>query len=291
MIDAPTDQFAVFYLVLVAVTLPVAVAAGYLFERWPTSTDDEIDLDTYEAAYLAGGPIRVLHAALGSLAQRDAVRLRSDGLIQPGPSLPRSMTAAESAVWTAIRSGAGRPYQLYRSCPAVAAECADAVRGRGLCGSDRERLVARLVPSAIALAPAVVALIRLSHRVAEHRPVALLVAVAAVPTLLSVAIAGRPIRTGRAGHAMLRAMRRRHAVLADIGGRASASMPYPKVAKAVALFGAGALRHSQLKRLADLLAPPPSPGGDAVYSDSAGDGGDGHDGGGHHGGGGLGDAF
>ncbi len=114
MIDAPTDQFAVFYLVLIAITLPLAVATGYLIERWTTSAGEAADLDAYEAAYLAGGPMRVVHAALGSLAQRGAVRLRSDGSIQHGPSLPRSMSAAEMAAWAAISSGASRPRQLYR---------------------------------------------------------------------------------------------------------------------------------------------------------------------------------
>jgi uncharacterized protein (TIGR04222 family) len=153
----------------------------------------------------------------------------------------------------------------------------------GLSPSDSQLRNSRVAAMAVATLPAIAGVIRLIHRLPQHRPVVLLGFLCMVPTVLGMLMAMIPVYANACGIRLLNSLRKNEPYLKDIGYRKSLALTPDQVGRAVALNGARSLRESHLARLADLLDPPAS-GFD-------GSGGDVHigDGGGHLGG--FGDAF
>jgi uncharacterized protein (TIGR04222 family) len=175
MIDAPTDEFAVFYLLLNIAALFVAVSALFVLQQTrgvqaPLTTH----LRVSQIAYLAGGRSRVIHSALASLAQRDAVRVVG-GYIEPKESKSAANeTLSEREILSVFTGSPLTPSQLYRRCKIDEDGLQSQLREAGLVPTDVHQLRMRLIAAAIASLPSVAGVIRLLHRLPQHRPVILL---------------------------------------------------------------------------------------------------------------------
>ncbi|WP_176993452.1 TIGR04222 domain-containing membrane protein [Nonomuraea jiangxiensis] len=66
-------------------------------------------LDVYEAAYLAGGPRRVINTALVSLVAQGGVRISREGIVTPVQGYrPDKRVPVERAVYRHVKAGVGR---------------------------------------------------------------------------------------------------------------------------------------------------------------------------------------
>ena len=281
MIDAPSQTFGGFYAALNLAAWIVAVVIRAVVTR-PDRAADAVHLDTYQLAYLVGGTRHVVRAALAGLVQREAVgpdALRRR-LCRGGASPGRA--AVEQVVWRTVSDLAPvRVGRVYRACAEPLASGGRPGSLAGLVPDGPYAWSVRLGPALVAASPAIVGLVRLSHRLPQHRPVGLLALLCTVPVLVGLLLAGRPVYSTRAGAAVVRDARERHEALRHIGFVRIRRTRPAEVSLAVALFGPEPLRGNDLSWLADLLWPAPASTGDGS-SDAGGgsDGGHGHGGGG-----------
>ncbi|RVX41695.1 uncharacterized protein (TIGR04222 family) [Nonomuraea polychroma] len=103
----------VFFAVAIALFALVAITAikGLLAlsrARSITASATSHRLDVYEAAYLAGGPRRVVNTALVSLVSQGGVRVSSEGVVTPVQGFrPDKQQPVERAVFKLVRSAPG----------------------------------------------------------------------------------------------------------------------------------------------------------------------------------------
>jgi uncharacterized protein (TIGR04222 family) len=293
MIDAPTDDFAVFYLLLVGGALVVANIIQFIVPRISDgSTFSDSPLDVSQIAYLAGGRRRIIHSALASLGQRDAIRVVGQLIERKGSGVPSNTTPLENDIINVLANSPLTPRKIYRRCEIKIDEerLRLEVERSGLGVTKARQLQISIVAGAVAALPTIAGIIRLLHRLPQHRPVVFLGVLCLIPLTCGFVVAAIPIRSNRNGILLLKSLRLEEAKLSDIGYRKSLALSPVDVSRAVAIFGMRALRDSHLSRLAHLIDPPStSSGGNGGDSDS------GHFGGGHFSGGdfggSLGDAF
>ncbi|TMR92001.1 TIGR04222 domain-containing membrane protein [Nonomuraea basaltis] len=103
----------VFYGIAIALLALVAFTAvrtqlALFRARSTTAAAARDPLDLYEAAYLAGGPRRVVNTALVSLVSQGGVRVSSEGVVTPVQGFrPRKRTPVERAVHKHVKSAPG----------------------------------------------------------------------------------------------------------------------------------------------------------------------------------------
>jgi uncharacterized protein (TIGR04222 family) len=152
-----------------------------------------------------------------------------------------------------------------------------------------QRMIARLVPFAVAMSVPAIGLIKLSIGLERGKPVVFLVILLVISTVISLfAFLRRPFRSRR-GDRLLDRLRREHA---DLQKKAwdprfeGLDKPGPALAMGVALFGLSVLAGGPMADLQRTLTPPS--GGGCGTSGGCGSDGGGGDGGGGCGGGGCG---
>ena len=198
MIDGTSETFGHFYAILVAAALAVAVAVRAAVTRADEETIRPATLDVYQLAWLVGRSRRVVCATLAGLAHREAIvpdagrRRVVAGRREPGKS------DAERIVWNAVWShGAVRTGRLCCSCAAPLAGIGDSLRRMRLAPESGDKWMVRLGTAAVAATPAGIALVRLAHRLPQHRPVGLLALLCAVPVVIGAGLAARPVYAWR----------------------------------------------------------------------------------------------
>jgi uncharacterized protein (TIGR04222 family) len=241
------------------------------------------DLASYELAYLAGGPKRVVEAVAASLVHRGAatVDVTSRRLVAADP--PPDLDALEHA---AHRSLLGAPYggaglaDLQRSLRDELRDMATLLERSGLIFS-RSQTVRWMVVALLAPAIGVLAVL---VGVILQAPVAWLGILCVGSIAAALRLFGAVPQRTVAGEALLEGLRKNRPSLPPEVGTSRMSGLIP-VSEAVALLGVGILADTSLAPVTLLSAPPRRThvGGNGGESGS-GDGGDGCGGGGCGGG-------
>jgi uncharacterized protein (TIGR04222 family) len=283
MIDAPTEQFAVFYLILNASAYFLAVFLLILF-RYISGKKDALNqqLQVEQIAFLAGGPRRVTQATLASLAQRGAVRENGGYIERNAPESMTRLSLYEKDLLDAFGTSALTPRQLYRRSDLPIDSIQKQLQRAGLVPTYPNQFQMRIFAGVIASLPTIIGIIRLLHRLPQHRPVALLGFLCLLPICSGSLIAMIPIYANQNGLQILRSLRKEQPFLNTVGYRKSLRLTPSEIGLAVALNGFRSLRESHLSRLADLLDPPASGcdgGGDSSGFDGGSNDGSGHSGG------------
>lgn len=178
-------EFTGLYVVGFVVSLVIVFGGRALLSRqdFRTSNTNVPLVDVYQAAFLAGGPRRVVDTAIVTLALHEQVLVARGGRITAVTGAAVS-GPIESAVYQELHPAESRPalHRRLRDHPAVTS-IGDHLRAQGLLLNDSRQLLWRLV----VLAPVAVGLIGVARAVNGaylHRPignlVALLVMTAAV---------------------------------------------------------------------------------------------------------------
>ena len=264
-------QFTALYIVgyLAAVVL-VFVVQAVLTRTGARAGDVETPLDVYQAAYLAGGPNRVVETAIAGLALREQILVARQGRLTAihgaTPFGPVEAAVCQELAMTSTASRARVSSRLRRH-PVLEA-IAEQVRSRGLVLAPARALSWRLVLF-VPVAVWCVGLVRAINGAHLGRPIgnltSLLVVSAAVTVILLLArwrAAGH--QPAAAGRSAVRRLRQQH--------RAAPDMDISVQVAGVAVLGFTALADPALR---SALSPPTGSG-----SDSSGDGGGGGCGGG-----------
>ena len=260
-------EFLMFYLLLILLALPLALALRRHPTRGRATTVGEpggggADLDPIALAYLAGGSPRVAETALVRLQDRQDVH-KGTGLADP---IERDVSLAVTAkrfhprTWEAQDAGWLSLQQL-RSLQLLLEE-------RGLLLRDPQRRQARRAPLLV-LAPLLgLGVLRLIHGALAGRPIGVLLLLCFALIGACVLVENHPPRRTARGEALLRRARQR------VAGRSQGSGSQETVA-AVAMLGLAALPAAEAVPLMNLIAPSGGHGGDGGGGDGGGGGGGG----------------
>ncbi|MEU3600285.1 TIGR04222 domain-containing membrane protein [Streptomyces sp. NPDC006798] len=202
--------------VLLVLTAALAVAA---FALWPRVTEPRRrDPDHYEAAFLTGGPARVVDTAVAGMIATDRLRVVVPGLVAVTGEAPAD--PVQQAVVTALgSSGSGALGDVRRevALSPVVQEIGDRLARGGLLvrpGSGRRAVrrwaIAQLILLAVAI-PAVV--LRTVFGYDGGVPLAVMVVPLIIPCLIvtAVVVGALPPRTTSAGWKAVRAYRFQYA--------------------------------------------------------------------------------
>jgi uncharacterized protein (TIGR04222 family) len=282
-VTASGPEFLGFFTAAWLATLVLAFvarsAAGNGKDALPTR-----ELDAYESAYLAGGPVAAVDGAVAVLvAQGSAAFDAKNGTLRATHSLAPHARRVEAAVHAALLEQEDTPLRTLRERAPSFTEAIAASLG--------ELGFVTLRPPALPLALALVApaagIGRIVSRLGSEHPIGFLVLLSGLGLVVAW-WAFRPASRTPRGDALLSSLRERGQTLATEQSSAelAAAGALPLV---VGVFGIGALQASDGDALADLRAhlqqPRPAAGGCAGAVDGGGGGGDG---GGDGGGGGCG---
>jgi uncharacterized protein (TIGR04222 family) len=245
----------------------------------------ELDLDPYEAAYLAGGSGAAVNAAAAALYAQGVVQPGDRGRLRLVGEVPGDLHPLERAVAEAADGDSSKGVRVpaVRSTAARAADrMGERLKELGLLVGDGAALQGRLFPLLIALSIPLWGLEKIVVGVSRHKPVTILVILTALVTAAAlIGFARRPHRSLR-GDRALGQLQRRFARLRTPGTAANA--PTPDLTMGVALFGTAILADGSMADLHKTLAPPSSGGSGCSGGGGCGGGGGGCGGGGCGGG-------
>ena len=209
------------------------------------------ELDAYETAFLAAGKNRAMLAAVGSLADRGALRLdekehrlRRD--VRSGNAHP-----FEAAVHDAASVDPGSTFaELSAKCSVSSAfaPIEDRLRQLGLLPTGDQGLHACLWPTLIALLAPVMAITRIVLGISRDKPVGILIFAFVVSLAISLSFAVRPHRTRR-GDAVLARLKEKYAEMETRSHLGEQSFDPLVLPLAVGLFGTGVLANTRLANL------------------------------------------
>lgn len=217
--------------------------------------------DAYEAAYLAGGPERVVAAGVASLYQRGLLeastsgfRRSPDGAVPPGVKLH----PVEQELWDVAREDGGRlsVATLRRRTRDIVERCGEPLKRAGWVIGDDRANTARALSMLVMFAVPAFGVIKIFVGLSRGRPVLLLV-IGCVVSAIAAWVIGRrrPLRTRR-GDDALQNLRRLRQV-----GEAAPNAAAELIAMAVALGGVGALSGGAWMPLRRAMQPPTGEGG------------------------------
>ncbi|MFO0891906.1 MAG: TIGR04222 domain-containing membrane protein [Isosphaeraceae bacterium] len=265
LLNLKGPEFLQLYLGLIG----LATAAA-LFIRWrfrQPSDDAWIEgapLDPYEVAYLKGGRVLAVNAALAGLVHRgeltvDAGNRKLRPVSAPGPEAYE----LERAVYQEAEAADGDVKELHKQDRELTDALPTRLIDEGLiCADDTAERVrwGSVIPLAVVL---VVGCLKIIVGMQRHRPVALLVILCVATGIMALAfLSKRPHRTRR-GSRLLARLGRENAALHDtaITLRGRSGLKPKDVALAVGLYGAGVMANGSLSELKQLLKPPGGGGG------------------------------
>ena len=238
-LDLRGPEFLQLYLLLLVAAVCAAATLRWTL-RLPADgpVGEEVQLDPYEVAYLAGGEQRAADAAIVGLVQRRvlAVAPAERKLIAQSP-LPAKAHPLEKAVapskaqpeWTVVAArSAARP---------ALAEIRDRLIGLGLVVADGQAWATRLVSSAPFLAVLALGILKFIVGMTRHRPVGFLFWLCALSYGIAVILlCVRPHRS-RYGDRVLDRMRRENEALGTATESRADELTGADLALAWALFG------------------------------------------------------
>jgi len=210
-----TTLYIVGYLVAVVIVFAVqAVLSGTGARATARAADAQTPLDVYQAAYLAGGPNRVVQTAVAGLALREQILVARQGRLTAVrgamPFGPVETAVCQELTPTASRA---RVSSRLRRHPVVEA-IGDQVRSRGLLLAGSRALMWRLV-LLVPVAVWCVGLVRAINGAHLGRPIGNLTALLFASALTTVILLlARWVAAGHqpsaAGRSAVRQLRRQH---------------------------------------------------------------------------------
>lgn len=274
-LDWRGPDFIKFYLVLLAVCF-----GGATWLRWklrqPTEAPpgDLPELDPYAMAYLNGGRVLAVNAAIANLVNQNLLsvdpahgQLTSTGKLSPEHPL------LERAVHAAARVGGGQSVKAVREGvePAVA-RIATELKQRGLVVADEAARKVVAFPLLIAALAPMIGGLKIQVGLQRDKPVEILVVlcIVSIVTLL-IGFARRPLRS-RWGDVVFADLKARHAELRQPGLNPTGLGP-AEFAMLIGLFGLTALAGTEMEDLRKTLTPPSGDGGGCGSSCGGGGGG------------------
>jgi uncharacterized protein (TIGR04222 family) len=268
--------FLGFYLMLCVVCLTTAFLlrrALRLPEHAPGNVEPE--LDGYALAYLNGGRLLTVNAAIANLANQNLVWFKGRNRIEATRERLESGHQLERVVHAVARGAGGASLNDVRlASKPIVAGIMEALKARGLVVTDAQALKAILLPLLIALVLPVVGGLKIAIGLSRGRPVSFLVMLTIVATVISLlAFARRPLRS-RWGDAVLKRLQGQHTALRQLDRNTSNLAP-AAFATAIGLFGLTALAGTQLDDVRKSLRTSYDSGNGSSCGSSCGGGGDG----------------
>ncbi len=291
LLNLKGPEFLRLYLGLLALATAAATVIRWWF-RQPADDAwiEDAPLDPYEVAYLKGGPVLTVNAALASLVHHGAIVV--DGaakkLKPTSPTLEPGSHGLEHAVYRELGRADGDVKELHKHDPDLTGSFLSRLKDEGLLCSDDT--VARVrwgnfIPFAAIL---VVGCLKIIVGTERDRPVSLLIMLCVATGVVMLGFLLKSPHRTRRGSRLLSRLERENSALREtaIAVQDGDGLKPKDVALAVGLFGAGVMANGTLSELKLLLMPPGSHSASSGSGCGSGCGGGG--GGGGCGGGGCG---
>ena len=268
----PFDRTGPQFLVLYAGAAAAALFWGWMIRSSAYRSEDGSPprpaaqrLDPYEIAYLNGGPVHAVNAAVTTLVHRRTLRLNGDGTLSAADVAANPAHEIERAVVGAVAANGGQRTRA-QAIRAGAIGAGDAVgaslKAAGLVVPDDAARGAMTFATLAALTAPAVGAVKIVVGLSRDKPVGFLVAACVVSTVLALVLFARKPHRTRRGDAALEWLKGTHGALR--------SRPRAAVGDAmmlgVALFGLDFLADTPLNPLAKTLRP----GHDAGFHGSGG---------------------
>ena len=255
----PFDLRGPDFLLLYAIAFVAAFGLAWTIRSGARGTSEPprngIHLDPYQIAYLNGGPVHAVNAAISSLFHRDILQVNESdatiNVLQPQAQLPHPL---EQAVHDAAYvNGTGRVAvrDVRARAQGAVERLAEGLKKAGLLVGDDAARSAAVRATLTALTVPAIGLVKVAVGISREKPVAFLVLACVVSAVLALAVfTRRPHRTRR-GDAALRGLRASNARLrtnvAQVGPEA--------LVLGIALFGLNFLGDTSLEFLNKTLRP------------------------------------
>jgi uncharacterized protein (TIGR04222 family) len=267
-----TEFLGFYFLVFGAV-----LAGGLMFRhalRKPSDnpTAREMDLDPYEAAYLAGGEKRAANAAIAGLFKRRILallplhhRITRIGSLEEGAHPVEQAIFGEARVSPRFGPAGEQDGSAVSTLHEAAKPALYMVRARlatrGLMVSQGRDLGARVVSIFLVLVTVLFGLAKVTVGLERHRPVIFLVLLVIASGIAGVAVLGRALGRTRRGDRALARLQHDHRELEAKAANAEAGLTALEVPIAAGLFGLSALGGGAFDSLRATIQPPSSPAG------------------------------
>jgi uncharacterized protein (TIGR04222 family) len=272
--DWPGLVFLSFYFLLFLLGLATAVWLRWRLRLPPPDEGAETpQLEPYQVAYLAGGPVLALNAVLSRLAAGGYLVIEPKTLKMTSKSdLPDTADSLEKAVFAEIGLS-DNLRALRRQTGSLIDRLADPLHENGLLVPPERSLAARLVPVMVMLGVAMIGLIKIVVGAERHRPVGFLIIGCIVTVVAGLVGFARPVFRSRRGDDILDRLRRENAPLQTMAAHRAENLRGTDLTLAVALFGLGVLSLGPLADLRKMLQPPMGSSGSCGGGGSWGGGG------------------
>jgi len=256
--DLPGPEFLGLYAVLFVAAVTVAVFLRW-YLRLPSDElpRDGIELTAYEVAYLAGGDVLAVNAAMARLVREKSVTVDvANRKLVHDEELPADASPLEREIYAASwGSGETIANVRPRAAGALAAIRAKLQELELLVPEDKS-LTARLIPLFVVLSVVMLGIIKIFVGVSRGKPVTFLVMFCIVSAIVAFAGFVRPVHRSRRGDRALDLLKDENAALAYTGSRRAEDLTSADLVLSVGLFGLGVLAGSELAELQTALKPP-----------------------------------
>jgi uncharacterized protein (TIGR04222 family) len=211
--------------------------------RVPTAEGDlpVLNLSAFELAYLNGGKILTLNAAIANLVRQKILFLDAkQKRLLPGNQKPGELSELERVICTAVaRPGGEKIGEVRIAAKTIVGEISEQLKALGVVVDDMQARKAIRLPLLIAFTPIALGGIKLFVGINRGKPVGFLVVLMIISLVISlIALARRPLRS-RLGDAVLKQLQSEQGSLKhSLGDRSMDPMLF---ATGVGLFGMAAL--------------------------------------------------
>jgi uncharacterized protein (TIGR04222 family) len=264
-------EFLTIYIALLVVLVIAAlmVRSGL---RGPSDNQFPPSLDSYQAAFLAGGFQAAAEGAIVALTARGSLRVGDGGRFAAIEPRPGWLHPAEDAVWSAAASagGSAKASTLVAAARPALLAVREQLRHLGLALTDGQAINVRTVPTLVVLAAAVLGGARLALGMAAGRPVGYLVALLVLTLIVALLFFRTPNPRTHRGDRLVRSLRRTNAALRTSAAAAAAGLAGADLALAVGLWGPSVLSGSPLDDVRQLLRPDTTSSGGSDSGSSCG---------------------
>lgn len=234
-LDMRGPEFLAFYVAIFAVAMVIAIAIRRTISRSGPQPLKPPELELFELAYLAGGTVRTIQAALVALASGRAILAGKRGTFTAIEGAPRASDPIVASVQrTIIAKPNCRFSHLVSGCRSELNALEDRLCGSGLMLRHAVRAVVGLLTFGLLFAIVWLGVAKINVGVERHKPVGFLTFLCVIGFVVSIAMGTHPPRLTTAGKQTLEEGKKRHAI-----SRVPATQGLPDMAllMGVALFG------------------------------------------------------
>lgn len=259
VLDMRGPDFLMLYLLLLAGGVVFALILREVMRRVVSSDMGEVVhvLDSYEAAFLSGGEVLALHAALASLVQRSILNVGwSSGVLTVASELPGKSHPVEEQVYGQVAARRGITVNKLKPRDySTIAQIRDRLEQDQLVFTAGAAAFIRFVPLLMLLGVIVLGAMKVWVGISRGRPVAFLVMLTIMAVILAVVMYRRNVLRTPAGDRLLSSLKQKNAGLETTTKVAADRLSGDDVAMAVGLFGTGILAGAVLGDLNRALHP------------------------------------